>query len=29
MIVVRSSAYAAELIVSLDVSNVYPFFPFL
>jgi hypothetical protein len=24
----RSSAYAAELIVSLDVPNVYPFFPF-
>ena len=23
----RSSAYAAELMVSLDVPNVYPFFP--
>ena len=23
----RSSAYAAELIVSFDVPNVYPFFP--
>ena len=23
----RSSAYAAELIVSLDVPNVYPFLP--
>ena len=26
VIAARSSAYAAELIVSLDVSNVYPFF---
>ena len=25
--VARSSAYAAELIVSLDVPNVYPLFP--
>jgi hypothetical protein len=25
--VARSSAYAAELIVSLDVPNVYQFFP--
>ena len=27
MIAARSSAYAAELIVSLNVPNVYPFFP--
>ena len=27
MIAARSSAYTAELIVSLDVPNVYPFFP--
>ena len=27
MIAARSYAYAAELIVSLDVPNVYPFFP--
>ena len=27
VIATRSSAYAAELIVSLDVPNVYPFFP--
>ena len=28
VITARSSAYATELIVSLDVPNVYPFFPF-
>jgi hypothetical protein len=27
VIAARSSAYAAELTVSLDVPNVYPFFP--
>ena len=27
MIAARSSAYTAELIVNLDVLNVYPFFP--
>jgi hypothetical protein len=27
MITARSSAYATELIVSLDVSNVYPLYP--
>lgn len=27
VIVAKSSAYAVELIVSLNVPNVYPFFP--